>query len=1009
MKRRRNGILQNMLGVKCRKEASSDVDDSTRGSAVSRSSVWVDGDLLRRFFSCSDGLESCLLGTGPILRHKHLLCDHNKLHPRAFRRGKLLDRAAYDAYVSLLLSEREQILSDHADPTQTEHIDELNTTNANDCIITPESNLFCQECATSYSNELKEKCNKLRLMIDLHDALETDSNLDNGTQVYALSKTFGTSFKSSISRIMKSTVQINAKPTNVDLTLSEESLYSGLDTLSLDLNLVEAESSNSKGDHALLNRVENERTNLDPIIELKDDRVNKSITCKCCHALSLPPSLLLWLSICFLHRLLNLTLPSNTRLLNTNEGPHESSNVLGNKSLVRYVPHWVWKKLESLYPTAICHSRSAHSVKYSLADIGCLQCQHTNDKQAMFMRKVDEWAKQCYDRSGRLSNLYRRGLSVDKYHYPTDLASNESNSGHSCFLIHQDDIDRWRSTVKFIFEHKKKKRSKSSDETLHKALNVMFFCKESGPESVHTWKWRSLLCKDHQKLAIDPINLLPPSQGKIEILKESEYKDLVKSVSSLKCILLSSAGDSLDEGEGADTDLLLKEYHPSIMLSLDPATQLATNIATPSLYQVEGNQEKLFTSTPCPRSSKFQIEQVSPRVCSNKACLQDFLFEKSSCGQSEELKPTESGPILFGNANASSSDQPSSGHLNETIKSATPLNSEIVQEEAKLFVRIYSSNNSKTIADAATEILSKHLLIENDVTGTRRSTRKRTTRSLPGSSSICKELHVARDANLACIRLMLYQEHNEKLVDQELILVLPHTQVHSSEMAGAEMEDPHPFTLSLSNADNNLSMDEIIEKAKSKAKAHGSIADCDPTFPVLHLLLRYPLTKKRKKGDGITDEMILDSLMQVSNFSPPYDSGDQASAKKRKKGRQRRTERGFSGTFLQSSSIVSTNLDPLPGSGCNESDHSQPHTTIFPVCENGLVVSEASPIIEICNSPEASPTKLDERRNKLTHELPQETSFEVIVVDPPSQQDLISENSDSDEEIVPIIDGLKDI
>jgi hypothetical protein len=314
MKRRRNGILQNMLGVNCRKEASSDVDDSTSGSAISRSSVWVDGDLLSRFFSCSDGLENYLLGTGPILRHKHLLCAHNKLHPRAFRRGKLLDRAAYDAYVALLLSEREQLLFDHADPTQTEYIDELNIMNANDCIITPESNLCCQECASSYSTELKEKCNKLRLMIDIHDALETDTNMDNETQeVYALSKKFATSFKSSISRMMKSTVQINAKPTNVVLALSEESLYAGLDALSLDfLNSVETESSNSKGDHTLLNRVENEPTNLDPIIELKDDIVNNNITCKCCHTPSLPSRLLIWFSICFVHRLLNLTLPSNT-------------------------------------------------------------------------------------------------------------------------------------------------------------------------------------------------------------------------------------------------------------------------------------------------------------------------------------------------------------------------------------------------------------------------------------------------------------------------------------------------------------------------------------------------------------------------------------------------------------------------------------------------------------------------------------------------------------------------
>lgn len=185
------------------------------GAPASQSAVWVDGDVLRSFLSCDKAeLGSIVTASGPLLRHKHLLCEHGAgLHPRTARKGKLLPRPLYDALVSLMLGER-RMLNDEDEADSTSHIDE---DDVNDCIITLDQNMRCEVCAESYKAELRQKIDTLCRLQQLYDAfggkgktrIEIDddsSESENGGYVYLVSAKFVTKFKNCVNALMKTAV-----------------------------------------------------------------------------------------------------------------------------------------------------------------------------------------------------------------------------------------------------------------------------------------------------------------------------------------------------------------------------------------------------------------------------------------------------------------------------------------------------------------------------------------------------------------------------------------------------------------------------------------------------------------------------------------------------------------------------------------------------------------------------------------------------------------------------------
>lgn len=179
--------------------------------------VWVDGKILRRFFSVGKGTEasSAITTSGPLLKHKHLLCDHGTgLHPSVARRGKLLPRPLYDAIVSLMLGERQMLNGEHEIDNEMD-ADQYDEDVVNDCIITPDHNMYCENCVDSYKTELREKIDKLcRLRQLYHDldpkskqiAFEGDDEAESEAKdtLFLVSKKFITNFRKRVVHVMDS-------------------------------------------------------------------------------------------------------------------------------------------------------------------------------------------------------------------------------------------------------------------------------------------------------------------------------------------------------------------------------------------------------------------------------------------------------------------------------------------------------------------------------------------------------------------------------------------------------------------------------------------------------------------------------------------------------------------------------------------------------------------------------------------------------------------------------------
>lgn len=200
--------------------------------------VWVEGSLLRRFFSCADGLEGLLRGTSPILRHERLLCNHEQpgLHPRVVRKGKLLPQPLYNLYVHLLASERAELEFNAASLSIYEN-------GAADCVITPETGMFCKLCSQSYSEELSGKLEKLKVLRYLYDELDPKkdeihihaSPSDEEDQMrdlclYAVSRRFISKFRGHVGSVLRSLEDAQKLQAKGD---SSTSILDGLDGVDL--------------------------------------------------------------------------------------------------------------------------------------------------------------------------------------------------------------------------------------------------------------------------------------------------------------------------------------------------------------------------------------------------------------------------------------------------------------------------------------------------------------------------------------------------------------------------------------------------------------------------------------------------------------------------------------------------------------------------------------------------------------------------------------------------------
>jgi hypothetical protein len=199
--------------------------------------VWVETSFLRHFLSCEkllcEDFEQKI-----VLQHRKLLCSHRVpgLHPRVARRGKLLPKPAFDAYIDTIQEEIITIVGNEC--SEWEVID---------CEITLSKNLICEDCMHEYKQELGQTLKHAKRLKYLHNELDpkemkfsrnldVDEIVDSQTEQYAymVSRKFITWFRNNMVRLMKhaGTTIMNQ---NFDLSssMSSISVAEGLDGLNV--------------------------------------------------------------------------------------------------------------------------------------------------------------------------------------------------------------------------------------------------------------------------------------------------------------------------------------------------------------------------------------------------------------------------------------------------------------------------------------------------------------------------------------------------------------------------------------------------------------------------------------------------------------------------------------------------------------------------------------------------------------------------------------------------------
>ena len=202
--------------------------------------VWVDGTILRDFLSCDTRFDYILKNKSPILCSKSSLCPHGKIHPRDIRRGKLLRKSQYDAYIALLEAERNELMSVDPSVDDSPIVEQPMKTTA--------KGLMCAECNQVYCSELRQKMKLVESIMKLYNETLGMSQVDERPlyydedcppqsdeeqYAYAVAKTSLTKFKDRAKELFKSVSNFDqgGTPDGKNATI----VIDGIDDLDLSL------------------------------------------------------------------------------------------------------------------------------------------------------------------------------------------------------------------------------------------------------------------------------------------------------------------------------------------------------------------------------------------------------------------------------------------------------------------------------------------------------------------------------------------------------------------------------------------------------------------------------------------------------------------------------------------------------------------------------------------------------------------------------------------------------
>ena len=876
--------------------------------------VWVDAEFFRRFLRCDRGVDQLLSSSGSLIRHKHLLCEHNKLHPRVARKGKLLPRQMFDAYVSILKGENALLQEAEASKGENDVVD---------CTITPSTNMFCAECSKSYQTDLSKKLESLKNIKNLYDALDgpaDDSSLyinegedptcSEDAYAYVISRQTATKYKKHVVSLIKTFAKFDEGATLAEneVTTGSQIIFEGLDALDL-----------SKFEFDQLSNNEHEQLKEAPAKEVPDklDKLfNSNVTCK-------------------YEMLISAFLPvSSTLLTHTlSAGPHGKCNVSGNGRVVRVVSWKTWTMLKKVFPDAIEHTiervvkNGSKGVSKSAID-GCPECQAERASIDRLKVELENWSKESRE-NFELKGLLQGNRTVER----EIEVHNFTTAVNGCRLVHRTDIQTWRNA---LAKMNKIKSDDTSTTLLKSHVESIAFPSyhsvvlefERQPVEKMLTSLRSLICRAHKLVIKTAIfrNCADSSNDKdhshqlsecIAVLSDEEYCAYISSLAELLRILNSDTESNVMGSVGSPVVLdgvkpflsevrkITNSYHPAIRMCVEKDQSSSNDILVFSLH---GSTKEFL---------------LSPSVCGCETCMKEFapLLQAPKVGDDDRVE----------NISIDSDDEKFEASRkvpNHGSAAADPI---IVESDIDdkysapdtFSLRSYEVDPKSTLEDVLRDLRSLSALpAESDTSELnflRRSTRKRKARYPYGSLLKEGSVKVGLHHNMAALRLLLYEKCEVPVSGRKLILVM-------SSNNGKHLE-----ALEIKFEWGQKQLQELADDMKEQVPPENET----PLDPSTQLLLLY---QKEEGGNAPgLHETVMDSLLQLANLEPP-DSKDSTSNIKKNK-RDRPSERGFRGTLLQSSSAPTSNPSERDAKKQSSSDESSPAVVVPAV---SIIVSAVS-------------------------------------------------------------------
>ena len=558
-------------------------------------------------------------------------------------------------------------------------------------------------------------------------------------------------------------------------------------------------------------------------------------------------------------------------------GEHGFCNLIRNKRLVRIVERPIWEQIKILFPNAI-----SHPLNCNIIERGCDFCNDEKKRRVELPKLMLDWA----DSSFMVSKILDKEISKDII-----------NSCHNktFYLVHRADLHSWRMFIDFVRKvcPPKKGREAIVANQLENEVSNVFFLQRAPTDNDSAavkgtshvdikWRIRKLTCQSHNRTlaSIGIIHRAISSElstekgflvNDIHALAEEEYTEFISSIVDLQSLVCEHI---------REVSLSIQDFHPQIKLNQNCISSSANKYS--GILQMNAIKPRVplcHTVSDCYNRGDVVFD---PLICKDVSCLSNFSRYLDDIQTIEdETSSTESSKKKSRNRKQAVSK---TNELEpQTTCGSSRMLCEDVDETSFIQVNVHEFDTScelrKSIDDVEKEFKERYTTIyREDRSTVRRSSRKRNGYQC-GKNMF--SLSVSKDANLATLRLQIYEQSiNKDLANHALSVFV----FDSTKGEGLNFE--------LKGEWNERIFYEILKNPPLRIESNDSI--------IIILNTKSSLgssNRKKRRGPGCYDyeeTALFDVLVEMSNVAQSINE-DFSRPDKRT-----RQEKGFVGTFLQS-------------------------------------------------------------------------------------------------------------